>query len=159
MINKLARVPNVSLRPVTPSDLEVLFSHQSDQVAYQLAQFTPRDREAFFIHWQQNVLGQDNVLVRAIEVDGRLVGNICQWYMNGVAFIGYWIDRAFWGRGVATLTLSAFLPQVDSRPLFAHVAQHNVASQRVLQYHGFMKTGVLVQEESDMKPLIEFVLF
>lgn len=162
MSNKPEKSPTtivkVSLRPVTEQDLEVLFTHQCDPVANQLAQFPPRDREAFFAHWRHNILGQENVLAMAIVVDGLLVGNIGHWHMDGQALIGYWIDRAFWGRGVATLTLGAFLPLVASRPLFAHVAKHNIASQRVLQRHGFVNTDGLIQEEDDAAPLFEFVL-
>jgi RimJ/RimL family protein N-acetyltransferase len=51
--------------------------------------------------------------------------------------VGYWIDRAFWGRGVATEALSAFLCLEHIRPLYAGVAKHNVASIRVLQKCGF----------------------
>ncbi|HWM24181.1 MAG TPA: GNAT family N-acetyltransferase, partial [Chthoniobacterales bacterium] len=46
-------------------------------------------------------------------------------------------DRAFWGRGVATEALSAFLILEQTRPLHAGVAKHNVASIRVLQKCGF----------------------
>ena len=45
--------------------------------------------------------------------------------------------RAFWGRGVATEALSAFLGLEPVRPLYAGVAKHNVASIRVLQKCGF----------------------
>ncbi|MDX5997074.1 GNAT family N-acetyltransferase [Shewanella oneidensis MR-1] len=158
MMDKQESVLNVSLRPITQSDLELIFAHQLDPVACQLAQFPPRDREAFYRHWQQNILGQEAVLALGIEVEGQLVGNICHWHADGQALIGYWIDRAHWGRGIATLTLSVFLPLVRSRPLFAHVAQHNVASQRVLLRHGFVKTGNVIQEEADTASLIELVL-
>ena len=56
---------------------------------------------------------------------------------EGKREIGYWIDRAFWGRGVATEALSAFLCLEKTRPLYAGVAKHNVASIRVLQKCGF----------------------
>ena len=49
---------SVSLRPVDETDLEAIFAHQSDSIANQLAQFPPRDREAFFKHWHGNILGQ-----------------------------------------------------------------------------------------------------
>ena len=157
-MDKQTRVSNVILRPIGQDDLELIFTHQQDPIASQSAQFPSREREAFYLHWQQNILGQASVLARGIEVDGLLVGNIGHWHMDGQAMIGYWTDRAFWGRGVATLTLSTFLPLVTSRPLFAHVAQHNVASQRVLLRHGFIDTGNTIQEEGDVAPLIEFKL-
>lgn len=149
---------NVSLRAVIESDLEAIFVHQSDPIANQLAQFPPRDREAFFKHWHQNILGQVNVLPRAILVDGKFVGNIGHWQSDGQALIGYWIDREYWGKGIATQTLAQFLPLVSLRPLFAHVAKHNLASQRVLLRHGFVLTDQLIQESEDTEALLEFVL-
>ncbi|MGI2166903.1 GNAT family N-acetyltransferase [Shewanella oncorhynchi] len=149
---------SVSLRPIIESDLEAIFVHQSDPIANQLAQFPPRDREAFFKHWHQNILGQVNVLPRAILVDGKFVGNIGHWQSDGQALIGYWIDREYWGKGIATQTLAQFLPLVSLRPLFAHVAKHNLASQRVLLRHGFVLTDQLIQESEDTEALLEFVL-
>lgn len=157
-MEKQTSVSNVTLRPIKQSDLEQLFIHQRDPIACQLAQFSPRDREAFFAHWQQNILGQENVLARAIVADGKLVGYLGHWQSDGQPQIGYWIDREYWGKGVATQALGEFLPLVRLRPLFAHVAKHNIASQRVLQRHGFVNTNGLIQEEDDAAPLFEFVL-
>ncbi|MDT3320179.1 GNAT family N-acetyltransferase [Shewanella sp. SP1S2-4] len=162
MSSKSDKQPNtqysVSLRPIIESDLDAIFVHQSDPIANQLAQFPPRDREAFFKHWHQNILGQVNVLPRAIVVDGKFVGNIGHWQSDGQALIGYWIDREYWGKGIATQTLAQFLPLVSLRPLFAHVAKHNLASQRVLLRHGFVLTDQLIQESEDTEALLEFVL-
>lgn len=162
MSSKSDKQPNtqysVSLRPVIESDLEAIFVHQSDPIANQLAQFPPRDREAFFKHWHQNILGQVNVLPRAIVVDGKFVGNIGHWQSDGQALIGYWIDREYWGKGIATQTLAQFLPLVSLRPLFAHVAKHNLASQRVLLRHSFVLTDQMMQESEDTEALLEFVL-
>lgn len=162
MSSKSDKQPNtqysVSLRPIIESDLEAIFVHQSDPIVNQLAQFPPRDREAFFKHWHQNILGQVNVLPRAIVVDGKFVGNIGHWQSDGQALIGYWIDREYWGKGIATQTLAQFLPLVSLRPLFAHVAKHNLASQRVLLRHGFVLTDQLIQECEDTEALLEFVL-
>jgi RimJ/RimL family protein N-acetyltransferase len=55
--------------------------------------------------------------------------------------VGYWIGRDYWGKGVATRALSNFLRLVKTRPLYAHVAEHNVASLRVLEKCGFQLSG------------------
>ena len=67
----------------------------------------------------------------------QVAGNIVSWNSDGKREIGYWIDRAWWGRGVATRALSAFLHLEQTRPLYAGVAKHNAASLRVLQKCGF----------------------
>ena len=43
------------------------------------------------------------------DTDGEVAGNIGSWLSDGKREIGYWIDRALWGRGIATEALSAFL--------------------------------------------------
>ena len=55
--------------------------------------------------------------------------------------VTYWLGREFWGRGIATAALQAFL-QVDSRrPLRGRAAADNVASIRVLEKCGFVRIG------------------
>jgi RimJ/RimL family protein N-acetyltransferase len=47
--------------------------------------------------------------------------------------VTYWIGRSYWGKGIATDALTAFLAVDRSRPLHARVASDNVASRRVLE--------------------------
>jgi RimJ/RimL family protein N-acetyltransferase len=49
----------------------------------------------------------------------------------------YWLGNEFWGRGIATEALAAFLQIVTTRPIYAGVAKDNAASIRVLQKCGF----------------------
>ena len=55
--------------------------------------------------------------------------------------VGYWIGKKYWGRGVATRALAAFLRLEARRPLYANVARHNVASIRVLENCGIRVSG------------------
>ena len=55
--------------------------------------------------------------------------------------MGYWIGKEYWGKGVATQALAQFLEDVKTRPLYAHVAKHNIASRRVLEKCGFVICG------------------
>ena len=126
----------IQLRDVEPDDLPLFFGHQRDPIAVAMVAFNSRDRAAFDQHWAK-LLADDSCLKKTIIVDGGVVGNIGSWTSDGKREIGYWIDRAFWGRGVATEALSAFLLLEPIRPLHAGVAKHNVASIRVLQKCGF----------------------
>jgi RimJ/RimL family protein N-acetyltransferase len=69
-----------------------------------------------------------------------VAGNVLCWEQEGHREVGYWIGRAFWGKGIATRALGAFLREVTIRPLYAHAAAHNVGSIRVLEKCGFRVT-------------------
>lgn len=79
-----------------------------------------------------------------ITLSLRMVGRQGAWSVgkwDGDREGRYWLGREFWGRGSATEALSQFLGGVTTRPLFAHVAKHNVASRRVLEKNGFRVVG------------------
>lgn len=129
----------VELREVQPADLPVFYEHQRDLEACQLAGFASREREAFMAHWQRIMADETNIL-RTILFEGQVVGNVVSFLMEGKREVGYWIGRAFWGRGIASQALAAFLAEDAQRPLYAHVVRHNAGSQRVLEKCGFLRT-------------------
>lgn len=134
-------MPNdVILREVSESDLPLLFEHQLDPDANRMAAFPARDWDAFVTHWRK-ILADPSVTTKAILLDGQLVGNIVGFEESGRRQVGYWIGKSYWGRGVATKALAAFLDQVPSRPLYARVAKHNIGSIRVLEKCGFEVCG------------------
>jgi RimJ/RimL family protein N-acetyltransferase len=84
----------------------------------------------------------DTLVVRTIVADGLAAGNIGSWPENGQQLLGYWVGREWWGRGVATQALALLVDEVSIRPLYAHVAVHNVGSIRVLEKCGFRRDHV-----------------
>ena len=128
--------PRVELRPVEESDLPILYAHQADEEATRMAAFPSRDRESFMAHWAR-ILADESKVIRTIVCGGSVVGNILSWEASGDRLVGYWIGREHWGKGIATAALSRFVEELDTRPLIAHVAKHNLASLRVLRKCGF----------------------
>ena len=123
-----------------------------------MAAFPSREHDAFMAHWAR-VLADARNLNQTIVVDGQVAGNIACFELGGEREVGYWLGREFWGRGVATEALRQFLSQVPTRPLYAHVAQHNVASRRVLEKCGFRVVGAgLLLLDADGTPVEEFIL-
>ena len=55
--------------------------------------------------------------------------------------VTYWLGKSYWGQGIATQALTAFLDMVQVRPIFARVAKDNPASRRVLEKCGFTVCG------------------
>ena len=86
--------------------------------------------------------GDPSVVHLAIDVDGTIAGTIGCFKLDGETEVTYWIDRALWGRGIATAALRDFLAATTERPLFARAASDNAASLRVLEKTGFRRTGV-----------------
>ena len=131
------------LREVVEVDLDVFFEQQRDPVASRMAAFTakdPTDRDAFGQHWAR-ILRDDAITIRTIALDGRVAGHIARFERLGKPEVTYWIGREFWGKGLATKALSAFLAYVTDRPLCARAAEDNLASIGVLEKCGFAICG------------------
>jgi RimJ/RimL family protein N-acetyltransferase len=134
---------NVALRDVTEDDLPIFFEQQLDPEANHMVAFTardPADREAFMAHWAK-ILADDTLFKQTVLVDGQVAGNIGSFEQSGHREVGYWIGREYWGKGVATQALAAFLRQIQERPLYGFVAKDNIASRRVLEKCGFTLAG------------------
>jgi RimJ/RimL family protein N-acetyltransferase len=133
----------VTLRALADGDLDALFVWESDPRAVQMAAFTradPSDRAAFYAHYERVRANPDNTLL-AIEEDGEFVGTVASFAFEGERNVSYWIAPSRWGQGVATQGLRAFLEIELTRPLFGRVADHNVASAKVLARAGFVEVG------------------
>lgn len=88
-------------------------------------------------HWE-GILKNKNVTARAIIYKEKMAGHILCWKEGKYEQrVGYWIGREFWSRGIASTAVAELLAQVKIRPLVAEVANHNIASKRVLEKNGF----------------------
>lgn len=131
----------VVLREVHDSDLPVFYRQMNDPEAVRMAAFTPEDpadRLAFEARWKRV---RSTSEVRTILADGDVVGNAAVYGEPGEREVTYWVDRAYWGRGVATAALRALLAEVPERPLYARAAADNAGSLRVLEKCGFRATA------------------
>ena len=131
---------SITLRDVTVSDLPILFEQQLDPEATAMAAFPSRERASFMAHWTK-IMMDETAILKTIIFDGQVAGSIVSWEMVGEREVGYWFGKEFWGKGIATQALTEYLDIVKTRPLFAHVAKHNVGSRRVLEKCGFMVIG------------------
>jgi RimJ/RimL family protein N-acetyltransferase len=128
--------PQVALRQVQHDDLPIFFEQQRDPAATRMAGFPARDWPSFKRHWDR-ILAEDVNILRTIEADGHIAGNVLSYVLTDQRFVGYWLGREYWGRGIATRALWQLLDEIAERPLFAYVAAHNQASIRVLEKCGF----------------------
>jgi RimJ/RimL family protein N-acetyltransferase len=114
-----------------------------DPEAVRMAAFTakdPDDRAAFDAHWAR-ILAADDGLIRTIVADGQVAGSVLSYQSEIGPEISYWLGREFWGQGIATAALTAFLEIQTTRPLYARAAKDNAGSLRVLAKCGFAVIG------------------
>jgi RimJ/RimL family protein N-acetyltransferase len=118
-------------------DLPWFFEHWADPVAAHMAAFTAPDH---------------------MVVNDEVAGTIGSWGDPGEREVPYWIGRSYWGKGIATAALDAFLAVDPSRPLHARVASDNVASRRVLEKCGFRviatERGVAEARSAEIEELV-----
>jgi len=127
----------VELREIVDADLPILFAYQAEPEGSAMAAFPSRAEPAFYEHMAKIRANPANLL-RTIVAGDRVVGSISSWDAEGEREVGYWIGRDHWGRGYATAALRAFVALDPTRPLWVHVAEHNVGSQLVAQRCGFV---------------------
>ncbi len=80
-----------------------------------------------------------------LKIGGRIVGRVNLTALDsGVAQLGYRIGQAHTGQGIATRAVRMACSEALERGIWAleaRVAWNNVASKRVLEKVGFMRTG------------------
>jgi len=141
------------LRPWTSDDLTSLVRHANSRRVW----LGVRDR---FPHpytrevgqqWLARVVTERPPSALAIDVMGEAVGGVGAILGSDVnrhtAEVGYWLGEAYWGKGIATAAVSAFLPWASEAfglsRFIGHVFSSNPASMRVLEKAGFVREGVM----------------
>src|SRR2546423_2414937 len=124
------------LRDVQESDLPVFYENQLDEEANRMVAVASGGDSDFAQHWRK-VLADNSVKIQTIIHAGEIAGYVVAFDRAGEREIGYWIGKRYWGKGITTRAVAAFLRYETARPLSAHVAKHNVASMRVLEKSGF----------------------
>lgn len=103
----------------------------------------------------------------AIVIEGRAAGGIGLSLHENVertsAEIGYWLARAYWGRGITTRAVVAMTAYAFSTfPLtriYAVPFAHNVASSRVLEKAGYTLEGVMRRSAVKEGKIIDQLLY
>jgi RimJ/RimL family protein N-acetyltransferase len=133
----------ITLTKTTPDDLHYLYQIQLDQVANHMAAFTSESGTDFRLYFEKYVkhLADPTISMWTIRLEQQIVGSVAKFVMSGDAGITYWIDKEFWGQGVATEALTQLLQYETVRPIYGYVAFDNSGSQRVLEKCGFRKVA------------------
>ena len=145
--------PRCLLRPLLPTDAPALARHANDRGVWQNLRdrfphpYGVADAEAFIAH-----VGSASVqTVFGIDVDGEIIGTIGLVPGDDIARrtaeVGYWIGRAFWGRGIVVEALRATttyaFDTLDLARVFAVPFATSAQSVRVLEKAGYVREGTM----------------
>jgi ribosomal-protein-alanine N-acetyltransferase len=141
------------LVPWRESDIQRLAEIANDaEVAPYMADRFPHpytlEDARFWVRLLQGLTAINNF---AIEANGELAGGIGMDPFEGErrvgAVFGYWLGRAYWGRGIATAAVAAFTDYALNKRGFirleAAIYAPNVASMRVLEKCGYACEGIM----------------
>lgn len=143
----------IELRDFTPSDTDALVRIlNDDEVVRYLSTKIPSPYTAKDADWWINE-GSKNGLIKAIACDRQLIGCIGvvpgehEYHRSGE--IGYWLDRAYWQRGLMSKAIVLITDEVfattSMNRIFGTVFSDNLASQKLLEKCGFRPEAVLSQ--------------
>lgn len=93
----------------------------------------------------------DSECIRAIKVNGKIVGCISAFFQTGIyrknAEIAYWLSADYRGKGIMTQVIKIFTENLfslyDLHRIYAAPFEYNKASQRVLKKAGFHYEALL----------------
>lgn len=133
----------ITLTKTEAADLNTFFEFQLDSEASYLAAFTAEDpnNKIVYVNKYTKFLADSTITMRTIRVGEVIAGSIAKFVRGNDAEITYWIDKKFWGKGIATTALKELLKIEQSRPIYGRVAFDNYGSQRVLKKCGFLKVA------------------
>jgi RimJ/RimL family protein N-acetyltransferase len=143
---------DVVLRPYDWGMVDELIEAANDEriPVYMGEEFsTPYTRKAAE-SWLEIATGSSPPLQYAIYVDGTFAGGVGAILFKaentGVAEIGWWLNPQFWGKGVTTAAVQAFIDEMFEHRglarLWAPVMEPNIASAKVAQKAGMRLEGI-----------------
>jgi len=143
--------PRLRLRPLAQGDAPAIFAHYaSDPQVTRLLPWAPHAdvhvTQAFVAaRLAERARGESWPFVLERRADGRLLGLLQLRLEQGVARLGYVLERPSWGRGLMTEAVRAVVDWCRAQPelvrITALVDPHNDASARVLERCGLRCEG------------------
>ena len=159
----------VVLRPWAPEDVEQLVAQANDRAVWRnlLAGFPHPYTSDDANFWVKHAAQAAPSVHLCVQVEGAVAGGIGVMVGTGTeektGQFGYWLGRAYWGRGIATVAAAAMLQHaVKHLPvvrLQAPVFSWNPQSMRVLEKVGFQREAVLRKSVYKDGEVIDSVLY
>jgi RimJ/RimL family protein N-acetyltransferase len=139
-----------AIRPLVESDAGALLRLWLENREFLAPSGPARTDDYFTLETQREIARNESGLSFAILDDGELAGVIALNHVSLGALrsanVGYWVDAARNGRGLASRAVAALAEhafgELELHRLEAGTAVDNLASQRVLEKNGFERIGL-----------------
>lgn len=137
------RTDRLVLRRASMADVAAMHRIMSDPVAMRYWSTPPHADLEETAKWLSSMVEDDPVERDDFIVthDGTVLGKLGAWRLPEIGFL---IDPAYWGQGLAGEALAAYIDRrrrLGSAELKADVDPRNDPSLRLLKRHGFTETG------------------
>ena len=137
------RTERLVMRRARPDDAPAMHAIMRDAAAMRYWSTPPHRELAETERWMASMVEVDPVHRDdfIVTLDDVLIGKLGAWKLPEIGFL---IDRAKWGRGIASEAMAAVIARrrmLGSTELIADVDPRNEASLRLLTRHGFVETG------------------
>jgi len=150
----LIRTDRLMLRDLKENDWQAVHRYASDPEVVRFMDWGPNSEEETKAFIQRSIASQkeqprrNHTLAIVLKADDKLIGG-CGIHVsnsdNREGWLGYCLNRRFWGQGYATETAKALLAfgfgQLDLHRVFATCDPANTASAHVLEKTGMKKEG------------------
>ncbi len=146
----------IYLSAVSTADKPALLEHLKVRAIYESTMNIPYPYSGADADWWitrriEHTRRQGKEVAFAIRDQGKLIGVVSADNLEvgstHRAEIGYWLAQDYWGQGLMTDAVRAFVryafAELEVLRLTAHVLAFNVASARVLEKNGFTAEGYL----------------
>jgi ribosomal-protein-alanine N-acetyltransferase len=154
---KISLPGGFSLSGLQPSDKPALLEHFQSKEIYDNTlnipyPYTDADADSWIAlraDWTSRQGKEASFAVRNGE--GMLIGCVSSDHLeigaSHRAELGYWLARHYWGRGIMTMAVNAYVKyafeELQVLRIYAHVFDSNPRSARVLEKNGFTLEGRL----------------
>ena len=167
---ELIQADRVLLRDSEQADWQAVHSYASDPEVVRYMDWGPNTEDETKSFVKRSITSQQEEPRRdfelAVVLEGRLIGG-CGIYIsdprNREGWIGYCLNRGFWGRGIGTETARAIVAfgfdRLGLHRIFATCDPENVASARVLEKTGMHREGLLRERKWTKGRWLDCVLY
>ena len=126
---------DISLRPATPADAELLLEWRNDPATRAASHNTAEVSRDDHIDWLSASLANPARRLQIAESAGRPVGTVRADLADGVWELSWTVSPEARGRGIASRMVTAVAEQI-SGPIRAEVKSGNDASARIAEHAG-----------------------